>query len=323
MFRRTFLGFLPATLALAAPTSILAQSAYPSGPVKIIVPVSAGGTVDITTRALAVKLADALGQSVVVENKTGGAGVPATLAAIRATADGQTLYMGTIGTIGVNPLLMKRPPYDPERDLVPVSLVAEVPGVLVTHPSVPANSVKELIAYAKANPGKLNFGTPGNGTSPHMAATLFMQRAGVELVHVPYQGTAPAMGDLLSGRVQLYFDNIITSRPHIQEKKLKALAVSGAKRSPLLPGVPTVSESGLPGFEVTGWLGLMAPAGTPQAVVQRLASEIQKITSLPDMKDKVVGAVWIGSTPEEFKALIKSEHERWAAVIEAGKLQQN
>lgn len=323
MFRRTFLGLLPITLALAAPSALQAQEAYPSGPVKIIVPVSAGGTVDITTRALAARLSAALGQNVIVENKPGGAGVPATLAGIRAPADGQTFYMGTIGTIGVNPLLMKKPPYDPQQDLVPVSLVAEVPGVLVTHPSVPVNSVAELIKYAKENPGKLNFGTPGNGTSPHMAAELFMQRAGVDFLHVPYKGTAPAMGDLLSGRIHLYFDNIITSRAHIAEGKLKALAVTGEKRSPLLPKLPTVSESGLPGFAVTGWLGLMAPAGTPAAVVQRVSAEIQKITRMPDMKDQVVGAVWIGSTPEEFKALIQSENERWGNVIKAANLQQD
>lgn len=323
MLKRTFLALLPAVLALAAPGALLAQPAYPTGPVRIIVPVAAGGTVDITTRALAARLAAALGQSVVVENKTGGAGVPATVAAIRAPADGQTLYMGTIGTIGVNPLLMKTPPYDPQRDLLPISIVAEVPGVLVTHPSVPANSVAELIRYAKQNPGKLNFGTPGNGTSPHMAAELFMQQAGVEFVHVPYQGTAPAMGDLLTGRIHLYFDNIITSRSHIQQGRLKGLAVTGAKRSPLLPALPTVSESGLRGFEVTGWLGLMAPAGTPPAVVRRLSAEIQKIAQSPDMKNQVVGAEWIGSTPEEFAGLIKSENERWAAVIKAAKLQQD
>jgi tripartite-type tricarboxylate transporter receptor subunit TctC len=308
-------------LLLASPFAARSQpAAYPSGPVRIIVPVLPGGTVDIISRAVAAKLSGALGQPFVVDNRTGGAGVPATLAAVRAVPDGYTLYMGTIGTVGVNPLLMKNPPYDPQRDLLPISLVGDVPGVLVVNPSVPANTVTELIQYAKQHPGQLNFGSPGNGSSPHMAAELFKQRAGVDIVHVPYAGASQALVGLMGGQIQMFFDNLITSLPYIKSGKLKALGVTAAQRSRFLPDLPSISESGLPGYEVTGWLGLMAPVGTPPAIVQRLATEVQKLA--PGLRSQIVGAEPIASTPDEFKAFIKAENERWATVIKTAKLAQ-
>jgi tripartite-type tricarboxylate transporter receptor subunit TctC len=228
--------------------------------------------------------------------------------------------MGTIGTIGVNPLLMLNPPYDPQRDFTPISTVADVPGVLVVNPQVPVHNVTELIAYAKQHPGQLNFGSPGNGSSPHIAGELFRQRAGIDIVHVPYAGASQVMIDVLSGRVQMFFDNIITSLPHIKSGKLRALAVTADHRSALLPNVPTVSESGLPGYAITGWMGLMAPAGLPAAITARLSEEVRKIAKLPEMPQEVVGADWTGSTPDEFARFIKAENDRWAAVIKAGNI---
>ncbi len=311
-----------AVLALAAVPLAQAQSTS-AGPIRIIVPVSAGGPVDIVSRAVAARLQTALGESVIVDNRTGGSGVPATLAVVRAKPDGTTLYMGTIGTMAVNPHLMRKPPYDPLRDLVPVSLVADVPGVLVVPAAAPYNTVGELLQYARANPGKLNFGSPGNGTSPHMAAELFQQKADISMVHVSYAGAAQANVDLLAGHIQMYFDNILTALPNIKAGKLKALAVTASQRSRYLPGVPTVSESGVPGYEVTGWMGLVAPPGTPGAVVQRISAAVQQAARSEDMKAQIVGAETIGSTPEEYATFLKAENERWAAVVKAANIELN
>jgi tripartite-type tricarboxylate transporter receptor subunit TctC len=311
------------SLLTIAQVSMAQTPVYPSGPIKIIVPVTPGGTVDTITRVVAAGLQSALGQSVVVENRTGGSGVPATLAAIRAQPDGYTLFMGTIGTVGVNPHLTRNPLYDPLRDLVPISLVGEVPSVLTVSVSSPFNSVGDLIQYAKAHPGELNFGSPGNGTSPHMAAELFAQRAGINIAHVPYPGASQAYIDMFRGQVHLYFDNIITALPQIKGGKIKALATVGSKRSRFLPDLPTIDESGVPGYEVTGWLGLMAPVGTPDAIIQQLSSELQKILRTPETQAKIVGAEAIGSTPEEFKAYLKAENEKWAAVVKASNIPLN
>ncbi len=311
-----------ALLLLAALPVAQAQPA-PAGPIRIVVPVSAGGPVDIVSRAVAAQLQAELGASVIVENRTGGSGVPATMVVVRAKPDGNTLYMGTIGTMAVNPHLMRKPPYDPLRDLVPVSMVADVPGALVVNASAPYNSVAELLQYARANPGKLNFGSPGNGTSPHMAAELFKQKAGIDIVHVPYAGAAQANVDLLAGHIQMYFDNILTALPNIKAGKLKALAVTAGQRSRYLPGVPTVSESGVPGYEVTGWMGLVAPAGTPDAVVQRISAAVQKAARSEEMKSQVVGAETIGSPPEEYARILKADNERWSAVVRSANIELN
>ncbi|VTU46325.1 Argininosuccinate lyase (plasmid) [Variovorax sp. SRS16] len=310
-------------LIVAAHSGAAQTDGIPEGPIRIVVPVSAGGTVDIVSRSVAAGLQQALGRSVIVENRTGGSGVPATLNVVHAKPDGTTLYMGTIGTVAVNPHLMRKPPYDPLRDLVPISLVADVPGVLVVSASSPFNTVGDLIAYAKKNPGKLNYGSAGNGTSSHMSAELFKQEAGVDILHVPYPGATPAVMDLIGGQVQMFFDNIITALPQIKGGKLKALAVSAAKRSRYLPDVPTIAESGVPKYDVTGWLGLMAPAGTPDAVVRRLSAEVQKLMRAPATQARIVGAETIGSTPEAFATFLKAENERWAAVIKASNIPLN
>lgn len=310
-------------MGAAACAAAAAASDLPSGPIRIVVPVSAGGTVDIVTRVVAAHLQTALGVGVVVDNRTGGSGVPAALNVVNARPDGSTLFMGTIGTVGVNPHLMRKPPYDPIGDFKPISLVADVPGVLVVNAKSPFNSVRDLIDFAKAHPGKLNFGSPGNGTSPHMAAELFNQRAGLEIVHIPYPGASQALVDLIGGQIDLYFDNVITSLPQIKSGKLRALGATAKKRSRYLPDVPTISESGVPGYDVTGWLGLMAPAKTPDAVVERLSREVQKILKDPAVQSQLVGADPIGSTSQEYASFLKSENDRWAAVVKASKIQLN
>ncbi|MDN8618204.1 Bug family tripartite tricarboxylate transporter substrate binding protein [Variovorax ginsengisoli] len=322
--KKSFGKLIGAVILFAAAHAAVGQTdGVPSGPIRIVVPVSAGGTVDIVSRTVAAGLQKSLGQSVIVENRTGGSGVPATLNVINARPDGTALYMGTIGTVAVNPHLMRKPPYDPMRDLVPISLVADVPGVLVVAASSPFNSVNDLIDYAKKNPGKLNYGSSGNGTSSHMSAELFKQDAGLDIVHVPYPGATQAVLDLMGGQVQLFFDNIITALPQIKAGKLKPLAVTASKRSHYMPEVPTISESGVPGYNVTGWLGLMAPVGTPDAVIRRLSTEVQQMVRTPAMKAQIVGAETIGSTPEEFAVYLKAENERWAGVVKASNIPLN
>lgn len=322
--RKTLGKLIGALIFFAVAHAAIAQTnGVPNGAIRIVVPVSPGGTVDIVTRSVAAGLQQALGKSVIVENRTGGSGVPATLNVIHARPDGTVLYMGTIGTVAVNPHLMRKAPYDPIHDLVPISLVADVPGVLVVSSSSPFNSVNDLIQYAKKNPGKLNYGSSGNGTSSHMSAELFKQDAGIDITHVPYPGATQAVLDLMGGQVQLFFDNIITALPQIKAGKLKALAVTASKRSRYMPDVPTISESGVPGYNVTGWLGLMAPVGTPDAVVRRISTEVQKMVRTPAMQAQIVGAETIGSTPEEFAKYLKEENDRWAGVVKASNIPLN
>jgi tripartite-type tricarboxylate transporter receptor subunit TctC len=302
-----------ALLGLAASASV--HAVYPDHPIKFIVPVAPGGVTDVVARVLASQLQQSLGQPVIVENRAGGSGIPAAELVTHAKADGYTLFMGTIGTLTVNPSVFPNLSYDPAKDFVPVSLVASAPTVLVVNPSVPARSVRELIEYAKAHPGALNYASFGNATSPHLAGELFKSLAGVQIVHIPYKGGAPAMTDLLGGRVQMMFDNIITSLPHVKEGKLRALAVTAPTRSKLMPDVPTMAEAGLPGQEVSGWVGLVAPAGTPPEVVSKLSSEIARILRDPDTQSKIVGTEAIGSTPEEFGSFMRAEAAKWARLV--------
>lgn len=307
-----------ATLAsafLGLATSTFAHAAYPDHPIRIVVPVAPGGVTDVVTRVVASQLQQSVGQPVIVENRAGGSGIPAAESVARAKADGYTLFMGTIGTLTVNPSVFPNLSYDPLKDFVPVTLVASAPTVLVVNPSVPAGSVGELIAYAKANPGALNYASFGNATSPHLAGELFKSLAGVEMVHIPYKGGGPAMTDLLGGRVQMMFDNIITSLPHIKEGKLRPLAVTAATRSKLMPNVPTMAEAGLPGQEVSGWVGLVAPAGTPREIIARLSSEIARILHDRDTQSKIVGADAVGSTPEELGSFMRSETAKWSRLV--------
>jgi tripartite-type tricarboxylate transporter receptor subunit TctC len=305
-----------AACALAAP-SIAQEPAYPSKPIRLVVPFPPGGATDILARNVAQRLTETWGQPVVVDNRPGAGGNIGSELVAKAAPDGYTLEMGTVGTHAINSSLYARMPYDHVKDFAPVILVAAVPNVLVVNPGVPVNSVQELIAYAKANPGKLNFASSGSGTSIHLSGELFKVMAGVQMTHVPYKGSAPALSDLLGGQVQLMFDNLPPSLPQIKAGKLRALAVTSATRAPALPDVPTIAESGLPGFEASSWFGVLAPAGTPPAIIAKLNAEIGKWLASPEAKEKLaaVGANGAGGTPEDFARHIQAETAKWAKVV--------
>jgi len=291
--------------------------AYPTKPIRLVVPFPAGGATDILAREVAKHLTDAWGQSVVVDNRPGAGGNIGSELVAKAAPDGYTLEMGTVGTHAINASLYSKMPYDHVRDFVPVILVAGVPNVLEVNPALPVNSVQELIAYAKANPGKLNFASSGSGTSIHLSGELFKVMAGVQMTHVPYKGSAPALQDLIGGQVQLMFDNLPPSLPQIKAGKLRALAVTSAARAPALPDTPTVAEAGLPGFEASSWFGVLAPAGTPPEIVNKLNAEIAKWLASPGAKEKLanVGANIAGGTPEDFARHIQAETTKWAKVV--------
>jgi len=297
--------------------AIHAQAPYPSKPIRIVVPFPAGGTTDILARAVAQKLTETGGQPVVVDNRPGAGGNIGAELVAKSAPDGYTLLMGTVGTHAINPGLYAKMPYDHQRDFAPVILVAGVPNVLVVHPAVPVNSVQELIAYAKANPGKLNFASSGNGTSIHLSAELFKTMAGVQMTHVPYKGSSPALQDLVGGQVQLMFDNLPSSLALIKAGKLKALAVTSKERAAALPDVPTIAESGLPGFEASSWFGLLAPAGTPQPIIAKLNAEIAKWLATPEAKEKMLGqgANAAGGSPDDFARFIATETAKWQKVV--------
>ena len=298
-----------------------AQSAatYPNKPIKIVVPFPPGGATDIVARAIGFELQKAWGQSVVIENKPGAGGNTGADLVAKSTGDGYTLLMCTVGTHAINVSLYAKMPYDAVKDFEPVVLVAGVPNLLVVHPSVNAKSVKELTALAKAQPGKLNVASSGNGTSIHLSAELYKQMAGVDIVHVPYKGSAPAVADLLGGQVQMMFDNMPVSLPHAKAGKLRALAVTSLKRSPALPDVPTMDEEGLKGFDATSWFGLLAPAGTPKDIVAKLNAASVAALATPDMRERLAaqGADPIGNSPDQFAAFIKAEIEKWAKIVKA------
>ena len=303
--------------------SSLAFSAYPNGPLKMIVPFPAGGPTDVMARLVSNKLGDALGQPIYVENKAGAHGAIGMQTALAAPADGQTLVMVSIGTNGINPGLYKKLSYDVNKDFVPVSLLVTVPIVIVTRVDAPYGDLAGLLAYAKANPGKLTFASAGNGGSSHLVPEMFMLRSNIDMVHVPYKGTAPAISDVLAGQVNLMFDTLLTSTQHIQSGKLKIIATTTAKRLPSYPNVPTVSESVLPGFEASSWYGLEVKAGTSPEIVQRLSAEIAKIMKMPDVRERLdqLSTFAVGSTPEEFARFQKSEQDKWVKVMQKGNIQ--
>lgn len=294
----------------------LAQT-YPSKPIRIVVPFPPGGPADILSRIIGQNLAESWGQQAVIDNRAGAGGNIGSEIVAKAPPDGYTLLMGFVGTHAINASLYSAMPYDNVKDFEPVSLVAMVTIVLVVHPSIPANSVKELIVVAKSRPGQLTFGSPGNGTPQHLAGELFNTMASVKMVHIPYKGAVPALTDLLGGRVSLIFSSMPPALPHVKAGKLRALAVTSAKRSSAAPNLPTIAESGLPGYEVINWYGILAPAGTPKEIVARLNSEILKILNIADVKERlsVQGAETFGSTPQEFAAYIRKETEKWAKVV--------
>jgi tripartite-type tricarboxylate transporter receptor subunit TctC len=310
---------LVGALALASLVTPLAgaQPAYPSKPVRLVVPFPAGGTTDLLARAAAQKLFEAWGQQVIVDNRPGAAGNIGAELVAKAPPDGYTLLMGTVGTHAINTSLYAKMPYDHVKDFTPVILVAGVPNVLVVNPGVPVNSVAELIAYAKANPGKLNFASSGSGTSIHLSGELFKTMTGVQMTHVPYKGSAPALTDLIGGQVQLMFDNLPSSLALIKGGKLKALAVTSLQRSAALPDVPTVAESGLPGFEASSWFGLLAPAGTPKDIIAKLNGEVAKWLATPEAREKMAaqGAIPAGKSPEDFVRHIAAETAKWQKVV--------
>jgi len=312
-------------LAIAAVLSIGnvaradAQGAYPTKPVRLVVPFPPGGTTDILARAIAQRYSEAFGQPFVVDNRPGAGGNIGSELVAKSPPDGYTLLMGTVGTHAINPSLYAKMPYDHVKDFVPVILVAGVPNVLVVNPSLPVNSVQELIAYAKANPNKLNFASSGNGTSIHLSGELFKTMTGVQMTHVPYKGSAPALTDLIGGQVQLMFDNLPSSLQFIKAGKLRALAVTSLARSSTLPELPTLAESGLPGFEASSWFGVLAPAGTPNDIVKKLNGEIAAWLASPDAKEKLAaqGAIAAGGTPDAFVTHIAAESAKWAKVVKA------
>lgn len=290
---------------------------YPNRPLRIVVPFPPGGGTDIGTRIVAQKLQEAWGQAVIVENKPGAAGIVGTELTAKSAPDGYTFMMGNIGTHAINVSLYKKLAYDPVRDFAPVSMVADLPLLLLVHPSVPANSVKELIALAKSQPGKLNFSSSGAGGSMHVAAELFKSMTGVDMVHIPYKGGAPAVADLLSGQVALSFSTVLETIQHVKAGKVRALAVTNDHRSIALPDLPTIAEAGLPGYQSISWLALFAPAGTPKEIVNKVSAESVRILKLPDVKERLLaqGAEPIGSTPEQLAAILAADIAKYAKVI--------
>ncbi len=305
--------------AALASVAISAYAQYPNKPIKMVVPFLAGGTTDILARAMAAELQKAFGQAVVVENKAGAGGNIGADFVAKSAPDGYTLLMGTVGTHGINVSLYPKMPYDAVKDFAPVSLVAAVPNVLVAAPSFPVNSVKELIDAAKKDPNKITFASSGAGTSIHLSGELFKQLAGVQMTHIPYKGSSAAIPDVMSGQVNVMFDNAPTVMPQIRGGKLKAIAVTTSKRSPALPNTPTIAEMGLPGYEASSWFGVLAPAGTPKDIVDKLSQAISKSLQTAEIRERLAsqGADAVGNTPEQFAAHIKSEIEKWAKVVKA------
>jgi len=305
-------------LVLLFPLTVFAQG-YPVKPVRLIVPFPVGGIADIYGRIVAAKLSEIWGQSVVVDNRTGAGGNIGADIVAKASPDGYTIGIGSIGTHAVNPTLFSRMPYDAVNDFAPIVHLLEAEGLLVVHPSVPVNSVPELIAYARANPGKLTFASAGMGTSSHLAGELFKSMARVDMNHIPYKGNTPAITDLLAGQTSLLFATMPTVLPHVKAGKLRPLATIGAQRSAAVPDLPTVAEAGLPGFAVTNWVGFFAPARTPPEIVQRWNAETLKIMQTPEMQARLLneGARFIAMSPEQFGAFVKSEIAKWAPVVKA------
>ncbi len=310
----------------ALPLVAHAQSAWPNRPVRIVVPFSAGGTTDILARAIAPELQRVFGQPFIVDNKPGAGGNSGAAEVAKSPADGYTLLMGTVGTHAINPALYPKMPYDHIKDFAPVTLVAGVPNVVVMNPASAQkygiNTLADLVRAAKANPGKLNLASSGNGTSIHLSAELFKSLTGTFMLHLPYRGSGPALIDLIGGNVDLMFDNLPSALPHIKSGKLKALAVTSAQRSGALPEVPTVAEAGGPllkHYEASSWFGLLAPAGTPADVVSRIQQETAKAMATPLIKERLLsqGAIPGGMSPADFTHFIAAETKKWAQVVKA------
>jgi tripartite-type tricarboxylate transporter receptor subunit TctC len=314
MFALAAMFLLP--LIVAWPGAAHAQS-WPSRPVRLIIPYPAGGSTDILGRILAERITTSIGQQMVVENRAGATGVIGAEMVAKSPADGYTLVMGVNGPITIAPAIRASMPYDTVKDFAPVILVAEAPKLLVISPSIPARTLPEFIAYAKARPNQLSFASAGIGTTGHLASEMLKQMAGIELNHVPYKGGAPAVQDILGGHVQMMFEVMPQLLPHVESGRLRALAITSPKRSSALPNLPTVAEQGLAGFQSSTWFGILAPAATPAPVVDRLNAEFAKALALPDIAKKIVelGAAFVPNTPAEFGAFLRADLEKWRRVV--------
>ena len=308
---------LATVLMLAAAACAQAQS-YPNKPVKVVVPYAAGGNMEHWRPALA-KVAQILGQNFFVDNRPGAGGNIGSDAVAKSPADGYTLLIGTIGTHAINVSAYAKMPYDAVKDFTPIVALATMSNVAIVNPATPVKNIQEFIAHARANPGKLNFGSPGNGSSAHLTGEVFNQVNGLSLQHVPYKGSAPAMLDLMAGRIDIMFDNIPLPLPHIKAGKLRALAVTAAQRSAVLPELPTLGEAGIKGFDVSSWYGIYAPAGLPAELVQKLNAAFNEALRAPEIREQLTAQGWTvtGGTPEQFAAFAKGELDRWAAVVKA------
>ena len=295
---------------------------YPTKPIRLVITYPPGGNTDLVGRALALKLGEFMGQQVVVDNRGGAGGVLGSMITAQSAPDGYTIMLGTSAGMVINPLLSRKLTYDPVRDFAPVSMVVIVPQLLVIHPQLPVKNVRELIAFAKAKPGYLNAGSSGVGTPNHFGTELLKWLAGVDIVHVPYKGGAPALTDLLGGQIQMAFSSVPAVLPHIKAGRLVALGVGSAKRSPALPNIPTIAEAGVPGYEYTTWYGIFAPAKTPRTLIARLNTEIVKAMETPDIKDRftALGGDPDPGTPEELRAYMANESAKWAKIIKAANI---
>jgi len=308
---------LIAALQLFAATLAQGQDAYPARQIRIVVAYTPAGTTDILARVLGQKFTESMGQPVIVDNRPGANGNIGTEVAVKSAPDGYTLLMGTAGTHAINPTLYPKLPYDVLKDFAPVSLVAIVPNIVVVANSLPVKNLKELIAYAKAHPHQLSHGSPGVGSTGHLSAELFKAMTGVDMVHVAYKGSAPTLQDLMSGQIQVAFDNIPPYLPQVKAGKIRALAVTPAQRAPAAPELPTVEEAGVKGYQAATWFGLFAPAATPRPIVDKLSLETQRVLQLPDVRERLLGlgAQPAGSSPEEFGRFVREEVAKWAQVI--------
>jgi len=310
---------LAALLSVAAAAGPLHAQAYPSRTVRLLVPTTPGGSLDTLARIVAQRLADRLGQQVIVDNRPGAGGTIAGEMTAKAAPDGHTLLLGSVAALASNVSIAKNLPYHPLRDFAPVSLVATQHLVLLVNTSLPVHTVPALVALARARPGQLTFASAGNGTGGHLSGELFRSSAAIDIVHVPYKGVAPALVDVISGQVAMTFSSILSGLPQVRAGKVRALAVTGAKRAPALPQLPTMSEAGVPGYASSTWYGVVAPRGTPAEIVDRLAQEIATLLAQPETRERIAaeGAEPLGSAPREFAAFIAAEIAKWSKVVEA------
>ena len=310
------LAYLPAYAQFTPSTG--SGQAYPAKPVRLVVPSAPGGGTDITARVMAPKLGEYLGQQVVVENRAGAGTMIGGELVARAAPDGYTLLMG-ISTLAINPAMYKKVPYDALKDFVPISQAVSLPNILVVHPSLPAKTVKELVAFGRARPGQIQFASAGVGTNPHLTAELFLSMTGLKMLHIPYKGSGAGIIDVIAGHVPVMTPSILTGLPHAKAGRLRALGVTSARRAGGAPDIPTIAEAGVPGYEAVQWFGILAPAGTPRAIIDRVHREAVRVLQNPETKERLVadGADPVGSTPEQFAAFIRAETAKWANVVKA------